>query len=415
MADVRAITADKLAGLDEDILDYIVGTIEDPDTPKDEAQEAVREFLLSTGFVETEEAAEARVAELFAALGGGAEPAPAEAPTNATPAKLESAVKIGGGLQEEAASEWNADFGKMEINDVLEKKKAKRVAARKATREAYERVRKQQEEMEKALEAAKERAVQLRAAEGAYLGAVESKPFSLPNPGGGPDLLENASFTLVRGRRYGLIGRNGKGKSTLLRGLASRQVGGIPDGLTVHYVSQEVHLSEEAMGLTAVALVIDADVERRLLMAEAAALQASEKPDVGRLQARNPSAQFGAIRRNSVDAAPPAGRPRAPRRDWRGLGRAPRDQAAAEPGLFARAACTAVLGALRRLAGARRAGGGDVRAPRPAAPRRADEPPVDWRGALARARAAHLRRLEGAHHVRRATALPPAAAPRRRV
>ena len=201
MADVRAITADKLAGLDDDILDYIVGTIEDPDTPKDEAQEAVREFLLSTGFVETEEAAEARVAELFAALGGGAEPAPAEAPTNATPAKLESAVKIGGGLQEEAASEWNADFGKMEINDVLEKKKAKRVAARKATREAYERVRKQQEEMEKALEAAKERAVQLRAAEGAYLGAVESKPFSLPNPGGGPDLLENASFTLVRGRR----------------------------------------------------------------------------------------------------------------------------------------------------------------------------------------------------------------------
>jgi len=302
MADVRAITADKLSGLDEDILDYIVGTIEDPDTPKDEAQEAVREFLLSTGFVETEEAAEARVAELFAALGGGAEPAPAEAPTNATPAKLESAVKIGGGLQEEAASEWNADFGKMELNDVLEKKKAKRVAARKATREAYERVRKQQEEMEKALEAAKERAVQLRAAEGAYLGAVESKPFSLPNPGGGPDLLENASFTLVRGRRYGLIGRNGKGKSTLLRGLASRQVGGIPDGLTVHYVSQEVHLSEEAMGLTAVALVIDADVERRLLMAEAAALQASEKPDVGRLQARNhtrrSSAQFGAIRRH---------------------------------------------------------------------------------------------------------------------
>ena len=140
------------------------------------------------------------------------------------------------------------------------------MAARKATREAYERVRKQQEEMERALEAAKERAVQLRAAEGAYLGAVESKPFSLPNPGGGPDLLENASFTLVRGRRYGLIGRNGKGKSTLLRGLASRQVGGIPDGLTVHYVSQEVHLSEEAMGLTAVALVIDADVERRLLM-----------------------------------------------------------------------------------------------------------------------------------------------------
>ena len=113
----------------------------------------------------------------------------------------------------------------------------------------------------------------------------------------------------MRGRRCGLIGRNGKGKSTLLRGLASRRVGGIPDGLTVHYVSQEVHLSEEAMGLTAVALVIDADVERRLLMAEAAALQASEKPDVGgcrrAILRRNFSAQFGAILLTLILPPPP--------------------------------------------------------------------------------------------------------------
>jgi ATPase subunit of ABC transporter with duplicated ATPase domains len=31
--------------------------------------------------------------------------------------------------------------------------------------------------------------------------------FTLDNPGGGAPLLENASCTLVRGRRYGLIGR----------------------------------------------------------------------------------------------------------------------------------------------------------------------------------------------------------------
>ena len=41
MADVRAIPADKLAGLDEDILDYIVGTIEDPAR----IGAGVREFL----------------------------------------------------------------------------------------------------------------------------------------------------------------------------------------------------------------------------------------------------------------------------------------------------------------------------------------------------------------------------------
>ena len=44
----------------------------------------------------------------------------------------------------------------------------------------------------------------------------------------------------MRGRIYALIGRNGKGKSTLLRALASRLVGDIPPALTVHYVSQEV-------------------------------------------------------------------------------------------------------------------------------------------------------------------------------
>ena len=60
----------------------------------------------------------------------------------------------------------------------------------------------------------------LRALEGGYLGPIESEPrFTLPNPGGGANLLEDASFVLVPGRKYGLIGRNGTGKSTLLRHL----------------------------------------------------------------------------------------------------------------------------------------------------------------------------------------------------
>jgi hypothetical protein len=40
------------------------------------------------------------------------------------------------------------------------------------------------------------------------------------------------------------------GKSTLLRNLASRQVGDIPAALTIHYVSQEVKLDDKAMELT---------------------------------------------------------------------------------------------------------------------------------------------------------------------
>ena len=48
-----------------------------------------------------------------------------------------------------------------------------------------------------------------------------------------------ASLTLAHGRRYGLIGRNGVGKSTLLRHIAMREVP-IPSHITILFVEQEV-------------------------------------------------------------------------------------------------------------------------------------------------------------------------------
>ena len=65
-----------------------------------------------------------------------------------------------------------------------------------------------------------------------------------------------------------MIGRNGKGKSTLLRWLAARRVGGLPDDLSVHYVSQEVTLTEEEENSTPIAVVLAADVERTMLLEE---------------------------------------------------------------------------------------------------------------------------------------------------
>jgi ATP-binding cassette subfamily F protein 3 len=124
------------------------------------------------------------------------------------------------------------------------------------------------------LEEARINAVRIRARDGAFMGSIDAPPFVLPNPGGGTNLLDQASFTLVRGHRYGLIGRNGKGKSTLLRSLAARHVGAIPAAVTMHYVSQEVQMTEEQGELTAVDVVLRADVQRRLLMEELEDLQA---------------------------------------------------------------------------------------------------------------------------------------------
>lgn len=52
-------------------------------------------------------------------------------------------------------------------------------------------------------------------------------------------LLKGADMTLVFGRRYGLCGRNGYGKSTLLRMISTRQLI-IPKHITILHVEQEV-------------------------------------------------------------------------------------------------------------------------------------------------------------------------------
>eukprot|EP00956_Cyclotella_meneghiniana_P041113 scaffold215099_cov69-Cyclotella_meneghiniana.AAC.4 len=87
--------------------------------------------------------------------------------------------------------------------------------------------------------------------------------FNLANrKGGGADLLVDASLILAGGRRYGLMGRNGCGKTTLLTALASRELGGVgggvPKNMSMLLVRQEI------MGnhLSAVETVLKSDVKR---------------------------------------------------------------------------------------------------------------------------------------------------------
>lgn len=58
----------------------------------------------------------------------------------------------------------------------------------------------------------------------------------------GKVLLESTTLTITAGRRYGLVGPNGKGKSTLLRMIARRQVP-VPETLDVLLVEQVEPLS----------------------------------------------------------------------------------------------------------------------------------------------------------------------------
>ena len=63
------------------------------------------------------------------------------------------------------------------------------------------------------------------------------------------------------------------GKSTMLRAFAARRVGDVPSNVSVHYVSQEVKLTEEERVKTPIELVVAADIERTLLCDELAVLE----------------------------------------------------------------------------------------------------------------------------------------------
>ena len=93
---------------------------------------------------------------------------------------------------------------------------------------------------------------------------VHFRNFDLENKKGSGLLLTKADLTLSAGRRYGLIGRNGCGKTTLLELVASRdpQVKpGVPRRMPMLLVKQEI-VGTDA---TALETVLRSDAKREAL------------------------------------------------------------------------------------------------------------------------------------------------------
>jgi len=79
----------------------------------------------------------------------------------------------------------------------------------------------------------------------------------------GKELFVNASLTVTAGRRYGLVGPNGMGKTTLLVHIARRQLK-IPPNIDVLLCEQDIQVDETP----AVTMVLNADKKRLQLLAE---------------------------------------------------------------------------------------------------------------------------------------------------
>ena len=171
-------------------------------------------------------------------------------------------------------------------------------------------------------------------------------------------LITDASFTVYRGEKVGIVGANGCGKSSLLAlmlGELQPDAGSfdMPSQLVVAHVAQELDATERA----AIEFVMDGDTELR---ATEAAMAAAEAKDAG------------AVARRTA----------CPLRRARRLRRAqPRRQTDARPRLLRCRRNATGSGILRRLAHAAQSRAGADVPLRPAAARRADQPPRPRRGA----------------------------------
>ncbi|EGR46854.1 hypothetical protein MKX07_003429 [Trichoderma sp. CBMAI-0711] len=97
-------------------------------------------------------------------------------------------------------------------------------------------------------------------------GANKTKDIKLDNIDvsiGANRILTDTTLTLAYGHRYGLVGNNGVGKSTLLRALSRREVP-IPTHISILHVEQEI-TGDDTPALQA---VLDADVWRKVLLRE---------------------------------------------------------------------------------------------------------------------------------------------------
>jgi ATP-binding cassette, subfamily F, member 2 len=95
----------------------------------------------------------------------------------------------------------------------------------------------------------------------------------------GIPLFADTTLELNFGRRYGLIGRNGSGKSTFLNALGERDVD-IPEHMDIFHLKSEIEAGEK----TALEAVLDVNNERSRLEKEADAILDDEGGESERLQ-----------------------------------------------------------------------------------------------------------------------------------
>lgn len=132
--------------------------------------------------------------------------------------------------------------------------------------------------------------------------AVDIKVENFSISAKGKDLFVNATLLVANGRRYGLVGPNGHGKTTLLRHLAQRAFP-LPPHIDILLCEQEVTASD----MSAVDTLLESDVKRTELLNECKELELEiEKGDLKKQERLNEV--YAELKAIGADSAEPRAR-----------------------------------------------------------------------------------------------------------
>ncbi|GAB4834613.1 ATP-binding cassette sub- F member 3 [Ancistrocladus abbreviatus] len=266
---VHEVLGPRVLDLDEPIIDYIINVLADEDfdfgLDGEGAFEAIGDLLVDSGCVSDYSDCRSVCSRLCEKFGkhGLAKPKP-------TVRSLAAPLRMFDGMDEEMAPKKKPEpiDGPMltERDKVkLERRKRKEERLREAQYQMH------LAEMEAVRAGMPVICVNHDESDGPAIRDIHLENFNISV--GGRDLIVDGLVTLSYGRHYGLVGRNGTGKTTFLRHLAMHAIDGIPKNCQILHVEQEV-VGDET---TALQCVLNSDIERTQLLEEEARLLALQR------------------------------------------------------------------------------------------------------------------------------------------
>lgn len=265
---IRKVLQEFLSNVDEDTLDYFESLVDTQSITKEGLKETLAPFIESYGLASSLEDAEDVCEKIVNQLEGIklVEDKQMDAPKLLDKAVLLSDVTKSHLTAEEKATVdtlWGFESVRKHRNTVMEFSEA---ASSKYERKAAKEQRKWLEDLESQFVGEEDNNKISTMMLPDLSGTNKEKDIHVHNftiTYGGNVLLEGADLKLVYGRKYGLIGRNGIGKTTLLKHMATFDIEGFPRHHRVLHVKQEVKSSTDSV----LQVVLESDVERNSLLA----------------------------------------------------------------------------------------------------------------------------------------------------